>query len=72
MPLMKGVGYGQGYRYVHNDPSAREEMPCLSERFAGREYVGRGILDELTGHIGGSRAQASPLLPAKDDDVRFE
>ncbi len=35
-PLMKGVGYGQGYRYVHDDPSAREEMPCLPERFVGR------------------------------------
>ncbi len=36
--LMKGVGYGQGYRYVHNDPAAREEMVCLPERLAGRIY----------------------------------
>src|SRR5262249_37419626 len=38
-PLMKGVGYGQGYRYVHDDPGAREEMPCLPERFQGRDYL---------------------------------
>jgi putative ATPase len=36
---MKGVGYGQGYRYVHDDPTAREEMPCLPERFADRDYL---------------------------------
>ena len=37
-PLMKGIGYGQGYRYVHNDPQAREEMPCLPEALRGRVY----------------------------------
>lgn len=37
-PLMKQVGYGQGYRYVHNDPSAREEMDCLPEKLRGRTY----------------------------------
>src|SRR5262249_47466889 len=28
-PMMKGVGYGRGYRYVHDDPAARDEMSCL-------------------------------------------
>ena len=37
-PLMKNVGYGQGYRYVHNDPSAKEEMECLPEKLRGRKY----------------------------------
>jgi putative ATPase len=37
-PLMKGIGYGQGYRYVHDDPGAREEMPCLPERLRDRMY----------------------------------
>lgn len=41
-PLMKGVGYGQGYRYAHDDPSARDEMPCLPPRFVGREYLQDG------------------------------
>jgi len=37
-PLMKRVGYGAGYRYVHSDPAAREEMSCLPESLRGREY----------------------------------
>jgi putative ATPase len=37
--LMKAVGYGQGYRYAHEDPSAREEMSCLPEKLKGRKYV---------------------------------
>ncbi len=37
-PLMSQAGYGQGYRYVHDDPAAREEMPCLPERLQGRIY----------------------------------
>ena len=37
-PLMKAAGYGQGYRYVHDDPDATGEMPCLPDRLAGRVY----------------------------------
>ncbi len=37
-PLMKTVGYGKGYRYVHDDPQAREEMPCLPEPLRDRVY----------------------------------
>jgi len=37
-PLMKRVGYGGGYRYVHDDPRAREEMPSLRESLRGRKY----------------------------------
>jgi putative ATPase len=37
--LMKAEGYGQGYRYVHNDPLARGEMTCLPESLAGRVYL---------------------------------
>jgi putative ATPase len=37
-PLMKHIGYGQGYRYVHNDPNAREEMDCLPESLRGHKY----------------------------------
>jgi putative ATPase len=45
-PLMKSIGYGQGYRYVHNDPQARAEMPCLPESLRGRVYYERGNVDE--------------------------
>ena len=37
-PLMRKAGYGEGYRYVHNDPEAKEEMECLPERLRGRKY----------------------------------
>ncbi|MDQ3803977.1 MAG: replication-associated recombination protein A [Acidobacteriota bacterium] len=37
-PLMKRVGYGRGYRYVHDDPDAREEMQSLPEGLQGRKY----------------------------------
>jgi putative ATPase len=37
-PLMKRSGYGEGYRYVHDDPAARLEMPCLPDALKGRVY----------------------------------
>jgi putative ATPase len=37
-PLMKRAGYGSGYRYVHSDPRAREEMSCLPEALRERVY----------------------------------
>jgi putative ATPase len=36
--LMKGLGYGQGYRYAHDYESGRAEMECLPERLKGRKY----------------------------------
>jgi putative ATPase len=44
-PLMKSVGYGQDYRYVHDDPQAREEMPCLPEALRDRVYFEPGNSD---------------------------
>lgn len=37
-PLMKQLGYGKDYRYVHADPSAREEMECLPDKLRGKRY----------------------------------
>jgi putative ATPase len=37
-PLMKHIGYGKEYRYVHSDPAAKEEMECLPEQLRGRKY----------------------------------
>jgi len=37
-PLMKQIGYGKDYRYVHSDPGAKEEMECLPEQLRGRKY----------------------------------
>jgi putative ATPase len=40
--LMKEAGYGKGYRYVHDDPAAREEMECMPPSLAGRRYFEGG------------------------------
>jgi putative ATPase len=37
--LVKAAGYGEGYRYIHDDPAAQREMPCLPEQFQGRDYL---------------------------------
>lgn len=37
-PLMKRAGYGSGYRYVHSDRRAKEEMACLPEALRDRVY----------------------------------
>ena len=44
-PLMKSIGYGQGYLYVHDDPQAREVMACLPEPLHGRIYFERDARD---------------------------
>jgi len=36
--LMKGLGYGRGYRYAHDDEAARTEMACLPEKLKDRKY----------------------------------
>jgi putative ATPase len=40
-PLMAETGYGQGYRYVHDDPLAREQMPARPAGLEGRVYFER-------------------------------
>ncbi len=37
-PLMKNLGYGKDYRYVHSDAKAKEEMSCLPEKLKGKTY----------------------------------
>ena len=57
--LMKGIGYGQGYRYVHDDPAAQAEMLCLPERFRGRDYLtGEERSPRNAGDPGGEHHQA--------------
>jgi putative ATPase len=36
--LMKDLGYGEGYRYAHDEPDAVAEMSCLPEHLEGRRY----------------------------------
>src|SRR5438477_4995632 len=35
-PLMKHLGYGKEYRYVHSDAEAKDEMSCLPEKLSGK------------------------------------
>lgn len=37
-PLMKHLGYGKEYRYVHKDAAAKDEMECLPEKLRGHVY----------------------------------
>src|SRR6266481_240993 len=37
-PLMKNLGYGMDYRYVHSDARAKEEMSCLPEKLKDKIY----------------------------------
>jgi len=45
-PLMKNIGYGKDYRYVHSDSAAKEEMECLPEQLRGRKYFSDEGLQE--------------------------
>jgi putative ATPase len=36
--LMKDLGYGKGYRYVHEDPSAQAEQTHLPEQLGNKKY----------------------------------
>ncbi|MCZ6597277.1 MAG: replication-associated recombination protein A [Planctomycetota bacterium] len=36
--LMRETGYGKGYRYVHDDPDAVDEMTCLPPSLEDRDY----------------------------------
>lgn len=49
-PLMKQIGYGKEYRYVHNDPRAKDEMECLPAQLRGHKYFES---DEQNGEIDG-------------------
>ena len=44
--LMKGLGYGAGYKYAHDEDEGVSAMSCLPERLQGRRYytpTDRGI-----------------------------
>ncbi len=44
--LMKDLGYGEGYKYAHDEPEGVADMDCLPPRLKGRRYyepTDRGI-----------------------------
>jgi putative ATPase len=40
--LMKDLGYGKGYRYVHSDPSARDKQEHLPKALKNKKYYRPG------------------------------
>jgi putative ATPase len=48
-PLMKHLGYGREYRYVHEDAAAQDEMSCLPEKLRERVYFDENETTEDTG-----------------------
>jgi putative ATPase len=49
-PLMRDLGYGQGYQYAHDAPDARVEQEHLPEALRGRRYyrpVDRGLETDI-------------------------
>ncbi|MBI5855073.1 MAG: hypothetical protein HZB35_07570 [Nitrospirae bacterium] len=36
--LLRDIGYGKGYRYVHDDPSAQSEQTHLPDPLKGKRY----------------------------------
>jgi putative ATPase len=47
-PLMKHLGYGKDYRYIHSDPEAEAKMDCLPEKLKGRVYFKQNLTTEGT------------------------
>jgi len=57
--LMKNVGYGEGYKYAHDEEDGVAEMECLPERLQGRTYfrpTTRGREKEIGERLAKSRA----------------
>jgi putative ATPase len=58
--LMKGLGYGAGYRYAHDEAEGVAGMECLPEGLAGRRYyraTDRGREKDV-----GARLEAARLI----------
>jgi putative ATPase len=57
--LMKGLGYGRGYAYAHDEPEGVAGMECLPGNLAGRRYytpTERGRETELARRLEAARA----------------
>jgi len=61
--LMRSLGYGQGYRYAHDDPSGTTDMPCLPEGLESRRYyrpTNRGREEAVRDRFEQQRARHEP------------
>jgi putative ATPase len=56
--LMKGLGYGRGYRYAHDEAEGVAAMDCLPDSLAGRRYYrpkDRGTEADLAARLDAAR-----------------
>jgi len=56
--LMKGLGYGKGYRYAHDEQEGVAGMDCLPDRLAGRRFfhpTERGAEKDLKARLEAAR-----------------
>jgi putative ATPase len=69
--LMKNLGYGQGYRYAHDEPEGVAEMSSLPEHLEGRRYyepTDRGIEKRIKDALDHARAIRAKRRPDPTDD----
>ena len=69
--LMKNLGYGQGYRYAHDEPEGVAEMSSLPEHLEGRRYyepTDRGIEKRIKEALEHARAIRAKRRPDPTDD----
>jgi putative ATPase len=62
--LMKGLGYGQGYRHAHREPDAVTEMQCLPDALVGSHFyepTDRGFEQKLRERMEWLRNRTSNL-----------
>jgi putative ATPase len=68
--LMKGLGYGAGYRYAHDEEEGVSAMECLPDSLRGRRYyrpTERGSEKALA-----ERLEAARLVRQRADSFRTE
>ncbi len=61
-PLMKDLGYGEGYQYAHDYPDAQVEQDHLPESLRGRKYyrpTDRGLEAEIRKRLAAWRRRTS-------------
>jgi putative ATPase len=67
--LMKGLGYGKGYAYAHDEPEGVAGMDCLPDSLAGRRYftpTDRGTEADLARRLEAARKVRETKKPAHD------
>jgi putative ATPase len=64
--LMKGLGYGRGYRYAHDEAEGVADMSCLPDHLDGRRYYAPGDRG-LETHIRKALDRARQLRRSRTD-----